>query len=79
MASKKHPPSEMLPVSKHLWRTLGWMPVQQYREYQKKCVETARAERDEASLKKACHDAFLENAKKHNIPIPKKKKDSWEN
>ena len=49
MASKKHPPLEMPPVSKHLWRTPGWMPVQQYREYQKKRVETARAERNEAS------------------------------
>ena len=30
MTSKKHPPPEMPPVSKHLWRTPGWMPVQQY-------------------------------------------------
>ena len=74
MASKKHPPSEMPSVSKHLWRTPGWMPVQQYREYQKKRVETARAERDEASLKEARHNAFLENAKKHGIPVRKKKK-----
>ena len=74
MASKKHPPSEMPPVSKHLWRTPGWMPVQQYREYQKKRVETARAERDEASLKEARHNAFLENAKKHRRPVRKKKK-----
>lgn len=74
MASKKHPPSEMPPVSKHLRRTPGWMPVQQYREYQKKRIETALAECDEASLKKACHNAFLENAKKHGIPVRKKKK-----
>lgn len=74
MTSKKHPPPEMPPVSKHLWQTPGWMPVQQYREYQKKRVETARAERDEASLKEARHNAFLENAKKHGIPVRKKKK-----
>ena len=74
MASKKHPPSEMPPISKHLWRTPGWMSVQQYREYQKKRMETARAERDEASLKEARHNAFLENAKKHGIPVRKKKK-----
>ena len=74
MASKKHPPPEMPPVSKHLWRTPGWMPVQQYREYQKKRIETARAERDEASLKEARYNAFLENAKKHRIPVRKKKK-----
>ena len=74
MASKKHPPPEMPPVSKHLCRTPGWMPVQQYREYQKKRVQTARAERDEASLKEARHNAFLENAKKHRIPVRKKKK-----
>ena len=24
------------------------------------------------------HKAFVENAKKHNIPIPKKKKEPWE-
>ena len=69
MASKKHPPLEMPPVSKHLWRTPGWMPVQQYRDYQKKRVETAHAEHDEAR-----HNAFLENAKKHGIPVRKKKK-----
>ena len=74
MASKKHPPLEMPPVSKHLWRTPGWMPVQQYREYQKKRVETAHAEHDEANLKEARHNAFLENAKKHGIPVRKKKK-----
>ena len=74
MASKKHPPSEMPPVSKHLWRTPGWMPVQQYREYQKKRVETTRAERNEADLKDVRHNAFLENAKKHGIPVRKKKK-----
>lgn len=74
MASKKHPPSEMPPVSKHLWRTPGWMPVQQYREYQKKRVETVRAERNEADLKDVRHNAFLGNAKKHGIPVHKKKK-----
>ena len=74
MASKKHPPSEMPPISKHLWRAPGWMPVQQYREYQKKRIETARAERDEANQKEARHNAFLENAKKHGIPVRKKKK-----
>lgn len=79
MASKKYLPSGTPPISKHLWRTPGWMPVHQYREYQKKRVETARAERDEANLKEARHNAFLENAKKHNIPILKKKNDSWEN
>lgn len=41
------------------------MPVQQYREYQKKRVETARAARNEANLKEVRHNAFLENAKKH--------------
>lgn len=75
MASKKHLPSGTPPISKHLWRTPGWMPVHQYREYQKKRVETARAERDETNLKEARHNAFLENAKKHGIPVHKKKKE----
>ena len=35
MASKKYLPSGTPPISKHLWRTPGWMPLQQYREYQK--------------------------------------------
>lgn len=62
MASKKHPPSEMPPVSKHLWRTPGWMPVQQYREYQKKRVETVRAERNEDSLDKFSRGFQIETA-----------------
>ena len=74
MASKKYLPSEMPPVSKHLWRTPGWMPVQQYREYQKKRVETARTAHNEANLKEVRHNAFLENAKKHGISVHKKKK-----
>ena len=48
MVDKKYLPSETPPVNKHLWRTPGWMPVQQYREYQKKRVEAARAERRHA-------------------------------
>lgn len=74
MASKKYSHSETPPVSKHLWRTPGWMPAQQYREYQKKRVEAARAERDEAVQKEERHNAFLDNAKKHGIPVRKKKK-----
>ena len=74
MANKKYQLSEMLPVSKHLWRTYGWMPAQQYREYQKKRIETARAEHDESSKKEEQHNTFLENAQMHKIPVRKKKK-----
>lgn len=74
MESKKYPPSETPPVNKHLWRNPGWMSAQQYREYQKKRVETACAERDEADRKEERHNAFVKNAKKQGIQVSKKKK-----
>mgnify|MGYP000278490384 FL=1 len=73
MVDKKYLPSETPPVNKYLWRTPGWMPVQQYREYQKKRVEAARAERDEARQKEERHNAFLENAQKQGIPVRRKR------
>ena len=73
MVDKEYLPSETPPVNKHLWRTHGWMPVQQYREYQKKRVEAARAERDEARQKEERHNAFLENAQKQGIPVRRKR------
>lgn len=73
MVDKKYLSSETSPVNKHLWRTHSWMPVQQYREYQKNRVEAARAERDEARQKEDLHNAFLENAQKQGIPVRRKR------
>lgn len=73
MVDKKYLPSETPPVNKHLWRTPGWMPVQQYREYQKKRVEAARTERDEVRQKEERHNAFLENAQKQGTPVHRKR------
>lgn len=74
MPSKKYLPLEMPPVSKHLWRSPGWMSTQKYHEYQKKRVEAARIEHDKVNQAEERHNAFLENAKKHGIQIRKKKK-----
>lgn len=72
MAAKHYSSSDMPPVSKHLWRSPGWMPAPQYREYQKHRAEDACAERDKARQEER-HNAFLENAKKHGIPVHGKK------
>ena len=39
---------------------------------------SAHRQKVERDQKAARHKAFEENAKKHNIPIPKKKKVPWE-
>ena len=74
MENKKYLPSETAPVNKHLWRTPGWMPAQRYHEYQESRARAARVEHDKLKQEADRHIAFVENAKKHGIPLTKKKK-----
>lgn len=71
MITKRYSPLDMPFVNKHLWRCPGWMPTLKYREYQETRVNTARIKRDESKQKEDRHNAFVENAKKHGIPISK--------
>ena len=52
----------------------GWMSKQKYYEYQKSRANAARIEHEKENQELDRHNVFVENAKKHGIPIPKKKK-----
>jgi hypothetical protein len=50
------------------------MSAQRYHEYQESRASAARAAHDKLNQEADRHNAFVENAKKHGIPISKKKK-----
>ena len=74
MAGKKYPPPESRAVSKHILVYPSWMPTQRYHEYQASRAHAAREEHDKINQETERHNAFVENPKKHGIPISKKKK-----
>ena len=74
MENKKYLPSETAPVNKHFWRPPGWVPAQRYHEYQESRARAARVEHDKIDQATERHNAFIENAQKHAIPISKTKK-----
>lgn len=78
MANKKYPPSESRAASKHVLVYPNWMSAQRYHEYQESRASATRAAHDKLNQEADRHNAFEENARKHNIPIPKKKKEPWE-
>lgn len=60
---KRYPPPESRAASKHVWST-----------YQESRASATRAAHDKLNQEADRHNAFVENAKKHGIPISKKKK-----
>ena len=88
--ANKHYTGTNTPQIKQLypeWLYPDWMPWWEYREYktakfnelqeeeEKASAHRQKLERDQQAER---HRAFEENARKHNIPIPKKKKEPWE-
>ncbi|MDY4233072.1 MAG: hypothetical protein SOX66_04665 [Gemmiger qucibialis] len=86
--ANKHYTGTNTPQIKQLypeWLYPDWMPWWEYREYkaakfnelqeEKASAHRQKLERDQQAER---HRAFEENARKHNIPIPKKKKELWE-
>ena len=74
---KRYPPPESRAASKHVLVYPNWMSAQRYHEYQESRASAARAARvahDKLNQEADRHNAFVENAKKHGIPISKKKK-----
>ena len=74
---KRYPPPESRAASKHVLVYPNWMSAQRYHEYQESRASEARAARvahDKLNQEADRHNAFVENAKKHGIPISKKKK-----
>lgn len=71
---KRYPPPESRAVNKHVLVYPNWMSAQRYREYQESRANEASAEHDKINQKIERHNAFVENAKKHGIPISKKNK-----
>lgn len=55
------------------WIYPDWMPPWEYREYQQRRTDSIRAAHDSVHQEAERHKRFLENAKKHNIPLKKKK------
>lgn len=72
--AKKYPPPESRASSKHVLVYPNWMSAQRYHEYQESRARAARVEHDKLKQEADRHNAFVENAKKHGIPIVKKKK-----
>lgn len=75
---KRYPPPESRAASKHVLVYPNWMSAQRYHEYQESRASAARAAHDKLNQEADRHNAFEENARKHNTPIPKKKKEPWE-
>ena len=74
MAGKKYPPPESRAANKYVLVYPNWMSAQRYHKYQESRASAARTERDRINQETERHNAFVENAKKHRIPISKKKK-----
>lgn len=74
MANKKYPPPESRAASKHVLVYPNWMSAQRYHKYQESRARAARVEHDKLKQEADRHNAFVENAKKHGIPLSKKKK-----
>lgn len=72
--AKKYPPPESRAASKHVLVCPTWMSAQRYHEYEESRARAARVEHDKLKQEVDRHNAFVENAKKHGIPIVKKKK-----
>ena len=71
--AKKYPPPESRAASKHVLVYPNWMSAQRYHEYQESRARAARVEHDKLKQKADRHNAFVENAKKHGIPLSKRK------
>ncbi|MCC2139315.1 hypothetical protein LKD27_06310 [Faecalibacterium sp. CLA-AA-H283] len=71
---KRYPPPESRAASKHVLVYPNWMSAQRYHEYQESRASATRAAHDKLNQEADRHNAFIENAKKHGIPISKKKK-----
>ena len=71
---KCYTPPESRAASKHVLVYPNWMSAQRYHEYQESRASAARAAYDKLNQEADRHNAFVENAKKHGIPISKKKK-----
>lgn len=74
MAKKRYPPAENRGENKHLLVYPGWLSPEYYRSYQQKRRTEACAEHLEREQAERRHKAFVENARLHGIPLPKKKK-----
>ena len=71
---KRYPPPESRAASKHVLVYPNWMSAQRYHEYQESRASATRAAHDKLNQEADRHNAFVENVKKHGIPISKKKK-----
>lgn len=74
MAKRRYPPAENRGEIKHLLVYPGWLSPEGYRSYWKKRRTDACAEHLEREQTERRHRAFVENARTHGIPLPKKKK-----